>query len=286
MERKPFGHSNTVYEINLEKEELIVRMNENPQALQGTAANLQILKERGLPVPEVLFSDLTKRHFPFAYLILNKIAGRDLRYELPRMSLNQMTEVAGQIVSFQEKAGDLPLGRGFGWVPINSRGPYKSWTEVIDQHMEQYLESVRSYLSAGESDGLIDSLIEQAKAYRPYFEKVEPRCFLDDITTKNVLVEDGELQGIIDFDWVCYGDPLYMIGLTQTAIVSDVPGVHSLQYIDELCRLWPLQPEQRKVVDFYSVLHGLQFLNFLSKSGEKKAFQNVLAFIRNYLTCP
>jgi len=34
-------------------------------------------------------------------------------------------------------------------------------------------------------------------------------CFLDDLTTKNVIVQDGVLQGVVDFDHVCYGDPLF-----------------------------------------------------------------------------
>ena len=51
---------------------------------------------------------------------------------------------------------------------------------------------------------------------------MEPICFLDDLTIKNVIVAEGKLQGIVDFDWVCYGDPLYMIALTQTAVVSDI----------------------------------------------------------------
>ena len=43
----------------------------------------------------------------------------------------------------------------------------------------------------------------------------------------------GELQGMVDFDVVCYGDPLYMVGLTATAIVIDV-GTRELFYVEEL----------------------------------------------------
>lgn len=280
IERKTFGHSNVVYEVRTPEKELIIRMNDKPEALQGTAANLAILDELGLPVPQVLFNDLTKEQYPFAYLILPKIPGSDLRYELPAMTPGQMTELAGQIVSFQQKVRELPPGTGYGWVPIHGQGPFGSWTQVIEKHLAGHMKQARDHLTPEE----IRVLLEQVERFRCYFDEIEPRCFLDDVTIKNVIMLNGELQGIIDFDWVCYGDPLYMIGLTQTAIVADVPGTNALTYIEELCRLWPLDRRQRKVVDLYSVLHGMQFLKFLGSSGDKEAFQNVLAFMRSHLS--
>ena len=41
-----------------------------------------------------------------------------------------------------------------------------------------------------------------------YFEKVEPTPYLDDVTTKNLLVMDGHISGIIDVDWIGMGDQL------------------------------------------------------------------------------
>lgn len=86
------------------------------------------------------------------------------------------------------------------------------------------------------------------------------------MTIKNVIVRDGELQGIVDFDWVCYGDPLYMIGLTQTAVVSDI-GPDGMPYIDELRTQWGADADQRAVIDFYSMVHALQFIGFHKKNG-------------------
>jgi aminoglycoside phosphotransferase (APT) family kinase protein len=47
-----------------------------------------------------------------------------------------------------------------------------------------------------------------------YFSSVQPTYFLDDLTSKNVIVQDGELRGLVDFDVVCYDDPLYWLALT------------------------------------------------------------------------
>ena len=53
-----------------------------------------------------------------------------------------------------------------------------------------------------------------------YFSAVRPTAFLGDITTKNVLVHEGKLSGIVDVDEICYGDPLFVVGLTHMALLA------------------------------------------------------------------
>lgn len=88
---------------------------------------------------------------------------------------------------------------------------------------------------------------------------MRPVCFLDDITVKNVIVQNGELQVLIDFDCVCYGDPLYWLALTAVGVVSDV-GARGQFYIEELKRLWGLTPQQEQVLAFYCALMAQDFV--------------------------
>ncbi|MBD2870876.1 aminoglycoside phosphotransferase family protein [Paenibacillus sp. IB182493] len=281
MERMTFGHCNVVYEVKTADRELIVRTNEDPAVLRGTEANLAVLLDLGLPVPKVLHADLSAAEYPFAYLVLPKIPGCDLRYALPGMTGAQMTALAGQIVSFQRIVGQLPQGSGFGWVPIGEKGPFRSWADVIERDLNKHFDQAARSLTEAE----IGTLTEQAESFRGYFGQVEPRCFLDDITIKNVIMQDGELQGMIDFDSVCYGDPLYMAALTQTAVVSDVPGKDAIFYIEELCRLWGMDGRQRAIVDFYSCVHGLSFLSFYgSDPGQAEYRDRVVAFMKERLS--
>jgi len=94
---------------------------------------------------------------------------------------------------------------------------------------------------------------------------VPPTCFLDDITVKNVIVRSGELQGLVDFDCVCYGDPLLWLALTATGVVSDV-GTRELFYIEELKRLWKVLPEQEPVLALYAAIFALDFLRRFTPS--------------------
>ncbi len=235
-----FGHNSVTYEavINeamLPERGVIVRMNADASVFAATERNIVVLADLGLPVPVVLASDLSKTRYPFAYLLLEKIPGHDLRYELADMTAVQMTRLAEQITGFQRRVMTLPLGTGYGYVGIGETGPYASWRELV------CAEQV------------------QASRFETYFRQVPPVCFLDDITVKNVIVQNGELQGLVDFDCVCYGDPLYWLALTAVGVVSDV-GAAGQFYVEELKRLWRLTSEQEQVLAFYCAFMAQGFV--------------------------
>ena len=53
-----------------------------------------------------------------------------------------------------------------------------------------------------------------------YLSKVSPTAFLDDTTTKNVIVsEKGELSGICDLDEMCFGDTLHSLAITKMSLL-------------------------------------------------------------------
>ncbi|TDG00691.1 phosphotransferase family protein [Paenibacillus piri] len=279
VERMTFGHSNVVYEATVRGQAYIIRTNADAAVLQATARNLDILADLGLPVPITVTLDLSKRLFPSAYIVLHHIPGRDLRYELPGMTKPQMTAVAEQIVSFQQKAGQLPEGTGYGWVPIGAQGPYRSWYDVVARDIDNHIHHLRYDVAERQ----LQAIHSRLEARKPYLAQVPPRCFLDDLTIKNVIVRDGRLQGVIDFDWVCYGDPLYMISLTQTGIIADIGWTDALFYVEELCRISGIDGRQREIVDFYSVVHGLQFLGFLRGEHQESSAARVVRYIRQWL---
>jgi len=260
-----FGHNSTTYDVALPDRNIIVRTNIDANVFAKTEHNLSILVRLGLPVPHVLAIDLTKKQYPFAYMLLEKIPGRDLRYELGTMTRAQMTRVAEQIVFFQRLVATLPIGKGFGYVPIREQGPFSSWLGLIQFEMNRATSTVDIPILA-EWQVRLNHLLHK---YKSYLEQVQPTCFLDDVTTKNVIVLNGELQGLIDFDCVCYGDSLWTIGLTKTAIVSDV-GTETLFYVEELCRIGQLTIEQRRIVDLYAAIHALDFMQrLMTKEGSQ-----------------
>ncbi len=261
-----FGHRSLTFDVALAGRNVIVRTNDDAQTFAGTAHTLAALAGLGLPVSRVLAADLTAGRFPFGWMLLERIPGCDLRYELPAMTEGQMTHLAGQIAGFHKRVMALPAGTGFGYVPLGEPGPFASLWDLL---------RAEEAATAGLWEPRLAALLASREGY---FRHHPPTCFLDDITTKNVIVSGGELQGLVDFDAVCYGDPLFWLGLTATAVVCDV-GTRELFYVDELCRLLALTADQRALVALYAAWVSLGFVQRLG-AGETEAWRTRMGAAR------
>ena len=257
--RMTFGHSSVSYDVALTERALIVRTNTDPNVFAKTSANLVTLRKVGLPVSKVVTSDLTQASCPSAYMILEKIPGRDLRDELGTMTSTQKARLAGQIVSYQRRVATLPEGNSFGYAAIGGAARFSTWQELVASEIHKDLPDDLPPLAT-----LKDRVFGPTDAFAAYLEKVSPTCFLADLTTKNVIVQNGELRGLIDFDVVCYGDPLWTLGLTACAVIFDLGPEHldyeHLDYVDALCRAYELDEAARAVVTWYAALFALTFL--------------------------
>jgi hypothetical protein len=90
-----------------------------------------------------------------------------------------------------------------------------------------------------------------------YFKNLSKTPFLGDITTKNVLVYEGRLSGIVDVDEMCYGDPLFTIGLTNMALLNMEADTKYIDFwLDEI----RASDIQRKAVTFYTLLFCADFM--------------------------
>lgn len=242
-----FGHQSLTFDVALPGQDFIVRTHGDAQRYAGTTHNLTTLTRMGLPVPGVLADDLSLSRFPFACLLLEKTPGSDLRDELATMTPAQMTRLAEQIVGFQKRVMALPAGNGFGYVPLGETGPFATLWDLLHRGETATVGTMEPRLAA---------LIQRQEGH---FRQARPICFLDDLTTKNVIMQDGKLQGLIDFDVVCYGDPRFWLGLTATVVASDV-GEPGMFYANELRRLMGLTDEEECLVALYAAWISLGFV--------------------------
>lgn len=279
-ERMTLTHSgNTVYDVTLPESHVIVRLRgTDKNAFSKTAQNIRALAELGLPVPRVLAEDTSLTHYPFCYIILEKIPGRDLLYELASMTRAQMTQLAERIVSVQQAVARLPQGTGFGWGHIVEGGRDPAWFDVFQSETER----LPPVSDGGPLSDYKFRLHQQRLRFQPYFQDLKPICFLEDLTTKNVLLKHGELQGLIDFDCVCFGDPLWMIGLAAGCIVNDI-GRQELFYIQELCRCWNLTEQQHRIVAYYAAQKAVGFLEHALSEQDGPRTERLIASVEQWL---
>jgi Phosphotransferase enzyme family len=257
--RMAYGHGSVTYRADTDGgAAVIVRTNSDPRVYAGTLTNLDTLRGLGLPVPSVLHADLTRSRCPFAYVMTDTFPGRDLGFELAGMTAAQMTRLATQVVGFERQVSGLPRGLGYGFMPIGAAGSHGRWLDAVRADCGAIGTAINAAGDPGLDNaagdpglgGELTALFADTWAALDRssgrLDAIEPICFLDDLTTKNVIVHDGILRGVVDFDVVCYGDPMYWLALTQVAVLSDVVSAGQF-YVDELTRLWGPSRSSRRI---------------------------------------
>jgi aminoglycoside phosphotransferase (APT) family kinase protein len=267
--RQPLSNSGkAIYQLFLPDNRCVaMRTSVRPNTFAFTQHNLNVLRALGLPVPSVLAYGPTISGGSF--IILSWIPGQDLVGELPLMSRAQMTTLAEQVVGFQKRVMGLPRAKAFGWAPVGRSGSLQKWTEAFGQALPAQPKDDGTLLG-----GLRSRLCGARAPLEPYFLSIKPLCFLDDLNVKNILMEKGELRGIIDVDFVCYGDPLLAIGTTLASIVADAQGAGEF-YGQELVRLLNPNALQLQAIRFYAALWAIGCLSLNDQVAQPKRHEDL-----------
>lgn len=254
---------------------VVLRASPRAGTFAWTAANLDILRGLGLPVQTVLALGPTPEGGSF--IVLDWLPGRDLLFELARMTRPQMTRMAETITGFQRRIGTLPRGAGFGWAPVGRKPAHARWTDIFGPPAAEPLDPEASPLNP-----MRNRLLPLRRALEPVFAAQQPVCFVDEFVLKNILVEDGALRGLIDLDYVCYGDPLFSVGVTLAAIAAEV-GEAGRFYGEELVRCWAPGADGLRSIRFYSALWVMGLLSAAVAVEDLDRIRHLVPIARNLL---
>lgn len=218
LARFPTGLCHYVYDVALaDGSGLVVRVAspDNRHLLRGAVAWSARLRPLGVPLPDLLAHDVDG---PLPYLVLERLPGADLGLVHATLSPEQRGALAAEVVGVQRAVGTLGVEAGYGYSHDPLRPPPRpSWTEVV-------LDNLRR--SGGRLSGAprrvreLHEAVTRRVAGEDRLAAVPAVPFLDDLTTKNVLVHEGRLSGVVDVDVVCFGDPLSTPALTKVALVA------------------------------------------------------------------
>lgn len=252
---------NTIHRVELtDGRTVVLRVSPQPAAFAHTASNLDALRALGLPVQQVLAAGPAAPGQSF--VILNWLDGFDLKFALPAMRADQMAAVAARVTDCQQRVAGLPASRGFGWAPIGRNAAHARWTDLFGAPA-----SAPDAVEATPLNHLRARLRAMRATLEPYFAACTPVCFLDDLTTRNVIVDNGTLSGFIDLDFVCYGDPLLQVGTTLAYLAADV-GDAGRAYGDALVDCWSPSGDARRAMYFYAGLWATGFLAAAETAGD------------------
>ena len=261
IERFSTGNGHWVYDVrSADGSAMVVRMGAASQRedFLGAIHWSRTLRPLGVPLPELIAAG---DHRGLPYVVLERLPGRDLEQVYSSLSVTERQVIAEAVCDIQRRVGTMPSGTGYGFLRLPGDPGRPSWSAVV----EASLARSRARMEAAGLMSLrsVDLVSEWAGRFAGYFSRVRATPFLDDVTTKNVLVHAGRLSGIVDVDWVCYGDALFTVALTRTAILS--AGAHP-DYTDHWCDVLALTEEEREVVRFYTALFCV---DFMSEYGQK-----------------
>jgi aminoglycoside phosphotransferase len=254
--RFPQGHGHFVFDVVLaDGRAIVVRLGEVGNATYFDAARHwhSMLCPVGVPLPGILGAG---HHDCYPYLVLERLPGSDLGDVYDRLTTAEKRAISHAIVDVQRRVGALPDGRGYGDA-LSYEGPYvgDTWHDVVKASIDR---SRTRLAAAGENLPDADRVEAAAGGLAEYFAGVAPRPFLDDATTKNVLVQDGRLSGIVDVDWLCFGDWLMPVGLTRASLLA---AGDEADYADYWLEALNPSAEERRAVCFYTALSCLDFLS-------------------------
>ncbi|MBL8688271.1 MAG: aminoglycoside phosphotransferase family protein [Rhodospirillaceae bacterium] len=256
--RFPTGEGNFVFDMTMvDGDRVVVRMNtpEHVAVLKGAVHWSVTLRPLGVPLPSLLFADLDMKDGPFPFLVMERFPGTDLGDVYRTLWVEEKRALARTLAGHQRLVGGLPSGKGYGFaLGYDGRFPHATWPDVVASMIDRSRRRVAA-------NGIVDPAhVERvaaiASAEVAELAGIAATPFLHDITTKNVIVHQGRLSGIVDVDDLCFGDPGLTIALTRMALLARG---WETDYIDFWCEAAGVG-ESRRRLDLYTAIFAIDFM--------------------------
>jgi aminoglycoside phosphotransferase len=263
------GLCHYVYSVTTsDRQKFVVRIatTSTKRLLTGGIYWNELLRPMGVPLPRILAANLEPSEIRFPFVVLEQLPGSDLYQIYQTLTSPEKLEIVSEVVRIREKVSVLPEAHGFGFAYSYSESPgYRSWKAAV----LGILERAQQRMSHSGHPGV--AYVARARQalgrYETYFAGVRPVPFLDDTTTKNVLVDQGRFTGVVDVDQLCFGDSLLTLGLTKMALHANASDV---DYVEHWMNLLGLNNELRQVVDAYTLLFCVDFMSELGQRFNKE----------------
>ena len=253
--RNNVGLAGYVYTVQINNDKYVVKISDNKNLILGSTYWLDKIKDLDIPIPKVIAEDTSA--FPY-YFVMTFIPGKDLGIVYKSLSKDEKKAIAKKLITYQREIKKLPMATGFG--SLNSyedkENLFATWEDFILNDIKRAEDGIKeNKIFSTEYVSKVRDLIPR---FTEYFSTIRPEPFLDDATTKNVLIHEGKLSGIIDLDWITFGDQVYFLGLTSMALLSMQADRDYAEYLKEgMC----LNPSQEKALKLYILIFCIIFMS-------------------------
>ena len=253
--RNTVGLAGYVYTVVFNDTKYVIKISDDKNLILGSTYWLNKVKDLDIPTPCVIAENLVNAPY---YFVMSFIPGKDLGLVYSSLLKSEKIIIAKKIIGFQKEIKKLPMAKGFG--SLNS---YEDSENICSSWEESLLNDINRAEEAIINNGIfsVEYVMKLKKImpnFKEYFSSVKPEPFLDDITTKNVLIHEGKLSGIIDLDWISFGDDVLFLGLVTMALLSMKADLDYAVYLkDEM----NLNDMQERALKFYVLMFCVIFMS-------------------------
>lgn len=279
IRRNCTGIGSYVYTVTYPENRYVVKISDNAKVILGSVYWFDQLKDLNIPIPRIIALNCEQNP---VYCIMTYMEGSDLGLVYTTLSLEEKQNIAHQLFTYQNRVRTIPRADGFGFLHSydDSENKKSSWNDVVYAHIKRSEERIRQ--NGIFSTRYTDILLQRFPYFERYFSAIQPEAFFDDTTTKNLLIHNGSISGIIDLDWICFGDRLYVIALTTVSLLAMKA---DLAYIDYWTELEKLTAEQERVLLFYKLIFCADFMSEkgmkFNRDHAEKVDRNAIQFLQN-----
>ncbi len=236
------GQGNYVYAVKDEARASIMRLSSERDAYRETVYWLERLSTLDIPIPRVLGRGCYEG---FSYLLLTYFEGADLGEVYPMLTVAEKRQIAVELAAIQSKVALLPIemDSDFSWVRVLHA--------LLDRARARILQN--GYFDVEK----VDRLRAELQKSEAYFAAVKPTPYLNDISTKNLMICHGKISGIVDIDEMGFGDPLDYVALTYMALLNCG---YDTDYVEFILDEMKPRAEEKRAFLFYALLYCVDFM--------------------------
>jgi aminoglycoside phosphotransferase (APT) family kinase protein len=215
------GRKNFVVAITTPNNKFVVRMTtkEYKNIYEAAIYWQNKLLPLGVPLAKFIAADLEDQYSPYPTLIMQRAPGDDICNVYKNLSAITKQRLAHQIVNIQKKTEVLPLGSSYGFANSYEQGTkYKSWYEFLLARIDLCQQSLNKTTFFPQDT--IAKILAVANNLQADLLTVTAKPFMWDTSERNVIIDHDKISAIVDVDDMCFGDPLFVLGLTYVALES------------------------------------------------------------------
>lgn len=175
------------------------------------------------------------------------------------------------MVEIQNLTKALPAGLSYGISDsYENVTEFKSWHDFLSHRLHLFKKiigegGIFDVNQVEKAISISDNMIE-------IFHGILATPFLWDASERNVIVYNGKISGIVDVDEVCFGDPLFVLGLTYVALENDG---HDTLYTDYWADALNMDKKAKLRLAFYRLFYIIVFMrkhSMVSANNQKITF--------------